>query len=109
MIQIRLDPACTRPCCAGHVPTPDEAWEEARVGRSFNAANVFKHTEVEIIDQNDVVRAVATLDGLRRYGEVMHNGDRQRYELLGTVKPDDKRIGQPTRYAHPSRNPVAYY
>ncbi len=83
--------------------TPDEAWERGRAAWSLDPGRVFEKVgEVEIIDHDDVVIAIALLDGL-----VRHPGNK--YEITGTVQAHDPRIGQPSSHPHPSRNRINYY
>lgn len=82
--------------------TPTEAWRRGRAGWSLDPTRVFENvSEVEIIDHNDVVLAIALLRGLVRHGP--------KYEITGPVQADDPRIGKPSVHPHPSRNRINYY
>lgn len=79
----------------------EEAWESGRGVWKLAADRVLQQDEVEIIDENEIVLAVASILG------VMKAGDRQMIE--GNLLPADPRIGRRTLSPHPSRNAITYF
>lgn len=80
--------------------TQSEAWEAGRGVWKLRADRALQESEVQIIDTTGTVLAVGTITGIRKCGD--------RYAVEGAVLAGDPRVGQPTAYPHPSRNPVAY-
>ncbi|MGK5555828.1 hypothetical protein ACSNOI_29840 [Actinomadura kijaniata] len=78
----------------------DEAWIAGRGVWKFNADRALAEDEVQIIDSDGTVLAVARIEGIRKCGD--------RYALEGELLRGDPRVGQPTTTPHRSRNPVTY-
>ncbi|MFE3073298.1 hypothetical protein [Streptomyces sp. NPDC059247] len=77
-----------------------EAWEAGRGVWKFNADRVLSQDEVQIINTEGIVLAVARITGISKCGS--------RYALLGEVLWGDGRVGHVTGSPHLSRNPVTY-
>ncbi|MCX4851448.1 hypothetical protein [Streptomyces sp. NBC_00893] len=78
----------------------DEAWEAGRGIWKFNADRALSQDEVQIINTEGTVLAVARIIGISKHGD--------RYALEGELLRDDPRVGRPTGSPHLSRNPVTY-
>ncbi|MFI6030812.1 hypothetical protein [Amycolatopsis magusensis] len=81
--------------------TEQDAWEAGRGVWVFNTDRALKQDEVQIVDLNGTVLAVARITGITKCGD--------RYALEGELLLGDARVGQPTATPHPSRNSVAYF
>lgn len=111
MIQIRLgnyeprDPAgdCLGRNYIGYREgmTEAEAFEAGRGVWKLKADRVLDQDEVQIINLDGTVLAVATITGITKCD------DRQAIE--GDMLLGDPRVGQPTSTPHLSRNPVGYF
>ncbi|MFD4483248.1 hypothetical protein ACFWPU_45090 [Streptomyces sp. NPDC058471] len=77
-----------------------EVWEVSRGIWKFNADRALSQDEVQIINTEDTVLAVAKITGISKHGE--------RYALEGELLLGDPRVGRPTPSPHLSRNPVTY-
>lgn len=78
-----------------------EAWEAGRGVWKLKAANVLAQEEIQIISLDGIVRAVATITGIKKCG------DRQAVE--GDLLIGDPRVGKLTTTPHRSRNSVEYF
>jgi hypothetical protein len=81
--------------------TPKEAWEAGRGAWVFKADQVLEQNEVQIVDLEGTVLAVAKINGIVKAGD--------RYAIEGDPLPNDPRIGKPTTTPHRSRNSVGYF
>jgi len=81
--------------------TAKEAWEAGRGAWVFKADRVLEQDEVQIVDLEGTVLAVARINGVVKAGD--------RYAIEGLLLPDDPRIGKPTTTPHRSRNSVGYF
>lgn len=79
----------------------DEAWEAGRGIWKFNADRALAQDEVQIVNTEGLVLAVATITGISKHGD--------RYALQGELLRGDARVGKPTATPHRSRNSVAYF
>ncbi|MGW7067129.1 hypothetical protein ACWGII_14275 [Streptomyces sp. NPDC054855] len=77
-----------------------EAWEAGRGIWKFNADRALTQDEVQIINTEGTVLAVAKVTGISKHGG--------RYALEGKLLLGDPRVGRPTESPHLSRNPVTY-
>ncbi|UKY47399.1 hypothetical protein [Streptomyces inhibens] len=77
-----------------------EAWEAGRGIWKFNADRALSQNEVQIINTEGTVLAVATITGISKRGD--------RYALEGDLLHGDPRVGKPTPSPHLSRNPITY-
>lgn len=77
-----------------------DVWEVSRGIWKFNADRALSQDEVQIINTEGTVLAVAKITGITK-----HDG---RYALEGELLLGDPRVGQPTPSPHLSRNPVTY-
>ncbi|UQA90520.1 hypothetical protein [Streptomyces halobius] len=78
----------------------DEAWEAGRGVWKFNADRALSQGEVQIINTEGMVLAVAKITGISKCGD--------RYALEGDLLRGDPRVGRSTPSPHLSRNPVTY-
>ncbi|MFH9138864.1 hypothetical protein [Streptomyces sp. NPDC017524] len=78
----------------------DEAWEAGRGIWKFNADRALSQDEVQIINTQGIVLAIAKITGISKHGN--------RYALQGKLLRGDNRVGHPTKSPHLSRNPVTY-
>ncbi|MEV1092361.1 hypothetical protein [Streptomyces microflavus] len=78
----------------------DEVWQAGRGIWKFNADRALSQDEVQIINADGMVLAVARITGISKHGD--------RYALEGDLLRGDLRVGQPTPSPHLSRNPVTY-
>ncbi|MEU3356325.1 hypothetical protein [Streptomyces sp. NPDC037389] len=78
----------------------DEAWQAGRGIWKFNADRALSQDEVQIINTEGTVLAVARITGISKHGD--------RYALEGDLLRGDARVGRPTPSPHLSRNPVTY-
>ncbi|MFC8131345.1 hypothetical protein [Streptomyces sp. NPDC057302] len=78
----------------------DEAWQAGRGIWKFNADRALSQDEVQIINAEGTVLAVATITGISKHGN--------RYALQGELLRGDDRVGRATKSPHLSRNPVTY-
>lgn len=78
----------------------DEAWQAGRGVWKFNADRALSQDEVQIINTDGIVLAVAKITGISKHGD--------RYALEGDLLCGDPRVGRPTPSPHLSRNPVTY-
>ncbi|MFJ6125931.1 hypothetical protein ACIQKE_12635 [Streptomyces griseoviridis] len=78
----------------------DEVWEVSRGIWKFNADRALAQGEVQIINTEGTVLAVATITGISKHGD--------RYALQGELLRGDDRVGRSTKSPHLSRNPVTY-
>ncbi|WP_241990227.1 MULTISPECIES: hypothetical protein [unclassified Streptomyces] len=78
----------------------DEAWQAGRGIWKFNADRALSQDEVQIINTDGTVLAVAKVTGISKHGA--------RYALEGDLLRGDPRVGRPTSNPHLSRNPVTY-
>lgn len=81
--------------------TEDEAWQAGRGIWKFNADRALAQDEVQIVNTEGLVLAVATITGISKHGD--------RYALEGELLRGDARVGKPTATPHRSRNSVAYF
>ncbi|MFG2454556.1 hypothetical protein ACGFSG_34885 [Streptomyces sp. NPDC048512] len=81
--------------------TEEEAWQAGRGIWKFNADRALAQDEVQIVNAEGVVLAVATITGISK-----HHG---RYALEGELRRGDSRVGKSTTTPHRSRNSVAYF
>ncbi|MFI7510671.1 hypothetical protein ACIBSS_28025 [Micromonospora aurantiaca] len=112
MIQIRLghyEPCDPAEDCLGrtHIGyregmTEAEAFEAGRGVWKLKADRVLDQDEVQIINLDGTVVAVATITGITKCEE-------GRQAIEGTLLTGDPRVGQPTTTPHLSRNPVGYF
>jgi hypothetical protein len=77
-----------------------DAWTAGRGVWKFNADRALTEEEVQIVNTEGTVLAVAKITGISKCGD--------RYALEGDLLLSDPRVGQSTSTPHPSRNPVAY-
>ncbi|MCX4673549.1 hypothetical protein OG453_44135 [Streptomyces sp. NBC_01381] len=77
-----------------------EVWEVSRGIWKFNADRALSQDEVQIINTEGTVLAVAKITGISKHGD--------RYALEGDLLLGDPRVGRPTPSPHLSRNPVTY-
>lgn len=80
----------------------DEAWLAGRGVWKFNADRALAQDEVQIVNTDGLVLAVAEITGIRKC-------DGGRFALEGTLRRGDARVGKPTATPHRSRNSVAYF
>ncbi|MFF4603492.1 hypothetical protein ACFY12_12175 [Streptomyces sp. NPDC001339] len=78
----------------------DDAWVAGRGIWKFKADRALAQDEVQIINTEGTVLAVAKITGISKHGD--------RYALEGELLRGDPRIGHPTSSPHLSRNPVTY-
>lgn len=78
----------------------EEAWQAGRGIWKFNADRALSQEEVQIINTDGTVLAVARITGISKHGD--------RYALEGELLYGDARVGRPTPCPHLSRNPVTY-
>ncbi|WP_171163503.1 hypothetical protein [Streptomyces sp. I05A-00742] len=78
----------------------DQAWQAGRGIWKFNADRALSQNEVQIINTQGTVLAIATITGISKHGD--------RYALEGRLLRGDPRVGRPTPSPHLSRNPVTY-
>lgn len=78
----------------------EEAWQAGRGIWKFNADRALSQDEVQIINTDGTVLAVAKITGISKHGD--------RYALEGELLRGDARVGRPTPSPHLSRNPVTY-
>lgn len=83
--------------------TEQEAWEAGRGIWKFNADRALQEDEVQIINLDGIVLAVAEITGITTFK------DTDRYALAGHLLVGEQRVGQPTVHPHPSRNSLAYF
>lgn len=81
--------------------SPVEAWEAGRGTWVFKADRVLDQDEVQVVDLDGTVLAVATIRGVVKAGD--------RYAIEGDLLAEDARIGKPTTTPHRSRNSVGYF
>jgi hypothetical protein len=81
--------------------TEGEAWEAGRGVWKFNADRALAQDEVQIINAEGIVLAVAKVTGITKHGD--------RYALQGKLLHGDERVGRPTETRHRSRNSVGYF
>jgi len=62
---------------------------------------VLEQNDVQIVDLEGTVLAVAKINGIVKAGD--------RYAIEGDPLPNDPRIGKPTTTPHRSRNSVGYF
>lgn len=82
----------------------EEAWQAGRGDWALKTDHVLDQHEVQIVNLDGTVVAVATIRGVTRVKD-----GRRRFFLEGTRIKNDPRVGKPTRTKHPSRNPIAYF
>ena len=80
----------------------DRAWEAGRGAWRLDPTRVLDFDEVQVINPDATVVAIATLTGVSKAG-----GD-GRFAFEGNLREDDPRIGQPSAFPHRSRNPIQY-
>ncbi|MBY8844614.1 hypothetical protein [Streptomyces sp. SP2-10] len=68
--------------------TEDEAWQAGRGIWKFNADRALAQDEVQIVNTEGLVLAVATITGISKHGD--------RYALEGELLRGDARVGKPT-------------
>lgn len=78
-----------------------DAWIAGRGVWRLDTDRALRQDEVQIVDLDGTVLAVAEITGLTKCGGY--------YALEGRLLPGDPRVGQPTACPHPSRNSVAYF
>lgn len=78
-----------------------DAWESGRGVWKFKADRALEQDEVQIVDTDGIVLAVATITGVEKHGD--------RYALTGDLLIGDHRVGRPTTTPHRSRNSVGYF
>jgi hypothetical protein len=81
-----------------------EAWLVGRGDWAFRTDRALEHNEVQVVNADGIVLAVAELRGVTRCRD-----GRRRFFLEGALLEGDPRVGKPTHTPHPSRNPVAYF
>lgn len=111
MLQIRLGPAqptnpATDPLGRSHIGSypgisEREAWIAGRGVWKLRVARALAEDEVQIIDADGVVLAVAEITGLKKCGS--------RQAVDGQLLEGDPRVGRPTPFPAASRNPVSYH
>ncbi|MBF6215814.1 hypothetical protein IU487_32975 [Nocardia puris] len=110
MLQIRLgkgqaapkgDPLGRRRLGYWDDMSEQEVWETGRGVWKLKADRVLEHDEVQIVDLDGIVRAVARITGISKHDD--------RRAIEGELLLGDPRIGQPTTTPHPSLNSVAYF
>ncbi|MFD6225987.1 hypothetical protein ACFWFZ_03780 [Streptomyces sp. NPDC060232] len=72
--------------------TEAEAWEASRGIWKFNADRALAQDEVQIVNTEGTVLALARITGISKHGD--------RYALEGEVLRGDSRVGQPTPWPH---------
>ena len=82
--------------------TADDAWHRGRGEWSLDPTRAFNAATVEIVNDDDVVISVATVEAMIRTKP-------GKYVIEGTVIADDPRIGHTSPHRHPSRNRINYY
>lgn len=110
MLQIQIGPErqldpeddCLGRSSMGSHPgmSEQDAWTAGRGVWKFNADRALTEEEVQIVNTEGTVLAIATVRGISKCGD--------RYALEGDLLLGDPRVGRPTSTPHPSRNPVAY-
>ncbi|GHC90088.1 hypothetical protein [Streptomyces flavofungini] len=78
----------------------DDAWQAGRGVWKFRTGRALAEDEVQIVNTEGLVLAVARITGISKHGD--------RYALEGQLLRGDPRVGRLTACPHPSRNPVAY-
>ncbi|WP_277212315.1 hypothetical protein [Isoptericola croceus] len=79
----------------------DEAWASGRGVWKLNADRVLENDEVQIVNTEGTVLAIARITGVTKHGD--------RRAVEGTLMRGDARVGKPTTTAHRSRNSVGYF
>ncbi|MFJ3963386.1 hypothetical protein [Streptomyces sp. NPDC090036] len=80
--------------------TQDQIWTVSRGVWRFSPFRVLAQDEVQIVNLEGTVVAVAAIIGVAGHGE--------RFAIDGRLLRDDPRVGRPTPWPHRSRNPVNY-
>lgn len=80
--------------------TEQEAWDTGRGVWKLKVDRVLEQEEVQIIDLDGIVRAVARITGVSKHAD--------RRAIEGELLLGDPRIGKPTPAPHPSLNSIAY-
>lgn len=83
--------------------TEQEAWTAGRGVWVLNVDRALQQDEVQIVNLDGVVLAVAEILGVAK------TRTPGRYAIDGRVKLGDPRVGKPTATPHKSRNSVAYF
>lgn len=79
----------------------EEAWKIGRGDWALKTDHALDQREVQIVNLDGKVVAVATIQGVTRVKD-----GRRRFFLEGTLIKNHPRVGTTTQ--HPSRNPIAY-
>lgn len=116
MLQIRLgrsrparQPDPLGRAMVGYRPgmSEQQVWEAGRGMWKLKSDRVLDQDEVQIVDLDDIVRAVARITGVSK--PVGTSGERDRRVVEGELLLGDPRVGKLTATPHPSRNSVAYF
>lgn len=77
-----------------------ESWEAGRGVWRLDAARALDQGEVQIINSDGTIVAVAEITGIIKHGD--------RREVQGRLLDGDPRVGTQTAIPYPSRNPISY-
>jgi hypothetical protein len=83
--------------------TEEEAWEAGRGVWRLNADRALEEDEVQIVNLDGIVVAVAVILGVSKTRVP------GRYAIDGKLLPGDPRVGKLTTTPHRSRNSIAYF
>lgn len=109
MLQIRLgarrsatvdDPLKRQKVGWEHGLSEKESWEAGRGVWRLDATRALDQDEVQIINSEGTILAVAMITGIVKHGE--------RREVQGRLLEGDSRVGTQTTIPYPSRNPISY-
>lgn len=77
-----------------------ESWEAGRGVWRLDATRALDQDEVQIINSEGTILAVAEITGIIKHGD--------RREVQGRLIESDPRVGAATAIPYPSRNPISY-
>jgi hypothetical protein len=86
-----------------------EAWEAGRGLYKLDPVRAAAQNEVQIIDYEGIVLAVAKIKGVSRHRTRYFEGYRPRYAIEGELLLGDPRVGKPTTMHHRIGSPVRYF
>jgi hypothetical protein len=86
-----------------------EAWASGRGLYKLDPVRAGAQNEVQIIDHEGIVLAVAKITGISKHRVRYFERHRARYAIEGELLLGDPRVGQPTIMPHRIGSPVRYF
>jgi hypothetical protein len=86
-----------------------EAWEAGRGLWKLDPVRARAENEVQIVDQEGIVLAVARIKGVTKHRERYYERHRARFAIEGELLLGDSRVGKPTPTPHRIGGPVRYF